>query len=66
MLQVPYRYQGRDAQAKAIAEARHWLDRLAQLTQFERVVLDGRGDGEQGRQAPPGAHQATFGARDQG
>jgi hypothetical protein len=64
MLQVPYRYQGRDAQAKAIAEARHWLDRLAQLTQFERVVLDDRGGGERSRRAPAAAHQVTSGARD--
>ncbi len=62
MLQVPYRYQGRDAQAKAIAEARHWLDRLAQLTQFERVVLDGHGDGERSRPVPAEVHQAMSGA----
>jgi hypothetical protein len=49
MILMPYRYQGREAQAQAIAQARHWLDRLAQLNQFERVVLGGHGDDRDGR-----------------
>jgi hypothetical protein len=36
---VPYRYQDRAEQARAIAKARRWLERLEQLTQFETVVL---------------------------
>ena len=36
---MPYRYQGRTDQARSIAQARHWVERLAQLAQFESVVL---------------------------
>jgi hypothetical protein len=36
---VPYYYQDRNEQVQAIDRARHWLDRFAQLIQFEHVVL---------------------------
>jgi len=36
---MPYRYQGRADQARSIAQARHWVARLAQLATFESVVL---------------------------
>jgi hypothetical protein len=48
---VPYRYQGRDAQATAIARARHWVGRLEQLAHFETVVLSPREGDEPGRPA---------------
>jgi len=35
----PAYYQDREAQARAIERARHWLDRLTQLAQYETVVL---------------------------
>jgi hypothetical protein len=36
---MPYEYQDRAAQARAIARAYQWLDRLAQLAHFETIVL---------------------------
>jgi len=35
----PMHYQDRDAQARAIERARHWLGRLTQLAEYETVVL---------------------------
>ncbi|HEY4027394.1 MAG TPA: hypothetical protein VGO86_13270 [Candidatus Dormibacteraeota bacterium] len=65
---MPYRYHGRDDQARAIAQARHWLDRLAQLTQFETVVLGAHGDDRDGRRAHGSTRvfQQASRAQDQG
>jgi hypothetical protein len=36
---MPHEYQDRAAQARAIARAHQWLERLAQLAHFETIVL---------------------------
>src|SRR5258708_23421918 len=48
---APHRYHDRREEEQAIANARHWLERLAQLTQFERVVLMAR-EGRPARAGP--------------
>jgi hypothetical protein len=50
-------YQDRAAQVQAIGRARHWLERLVQLAQFENVVLrvhaPRRVDPRAGERQPP-------------
>jgi len=36
---MPYQYQDRAAQARAIERAYQWLERRAQLAHFESIVL---------------------------